>query len=98
MDDGCSLRVHLEAIERATGKKPPELEQVSELPKLAAYIWGYFVDLHKCRGHTGSGFSRITHSQILDWCKLKRVVLSLYEIDAIERIDAIWMESQKAGK
>ena len=98
MEDGCSLRAHLEAIERATGTKPPELEQVRELPKLASYIWGYFCEMHRCRNYTGAAYSRITHSQILDYCRLKKISMSQYEINAIERIDSIWMESQKAGK
>lgn len=85
--------MHLETVWRNTGKMPQQLEDLPELPELAAHIWQYFVDLHSERGNSGMGASKITSAGLLDWQAVEGITLKHWEIRAIRLIDNLWMNA-----
>lgn len=90
-DDGCTLRDHLTALHRSTGKLPKQLEAVQNPPELAMHVWQYFIELHKERQSNGFSEGRITATAIKDWCQVYCVELDLWEVKAISRIDNEWI-------
>ena len=98
IEDGKSVREHLTVAWQATGRKPPQLNQ-PELHTLIAYIWGWFTELHACRGSNGYGPSPISYSDMYYWSRLKGIDLRKWEINTICSIDSIYIQkSQKSTK
>jgi hypothetical protein len=93
--DGSTLREHLIAAWRMTGKMPAQLAEAPELPPLAAHVWGYFAELSRFRGRNGTlrGANPITPTGIKDWCWLSRTTLQPWEIRAIARLDEAYLKS-----
>lgn len=77
---------------------PAQLANAPELPDLIAHVWGYFVELHQERGSNGMEASRITSSQMKDWCWASGNDLALWERKAIRAIDTVWMNAQGDSK
>ncbi len=90
--DGQSLRSHLEQVEKVTGKKPAELEQI-EPPYAARYIWEWFWELHQGRGAGMSGPLPLSWAEIKAWCDLRGLRLENYETDAIRSMDMAFLQA-----
>lgn len=73
------------------GMLPKELEALPELPPQLKYIWEWFNEL--CRGRTSNGFGMnpLSHVEIDAWCRLKRIELESWELDALRVIDTSYL-------
>lgn len=90
--DGKTLREHLQAVERSTGRRPPELE-VPTLPQSCAGLWPIFIELHNRRAQ-GFGSAAIDEARLLHWQQLHATRLSPWEIEAIFTLDNAWLASE----
>lgn len=82
MADGSSLRAHLLAEARATGKPDPAL--TARVPPAGAALWRTFTQL---RGR-GTGLSAgVTHGELAAWQQLHGVALTPWEIDTLLAMD-----------
>lgn len=79
------------AAERATGKRPPELD-VPPLPSHARQVWHTFLALHRKRRSGMSAPEGIADSEILSWQHLHGVRLSPWELQAIDELDAAFLQ------
>lgn len=61
-------------------KPPPEL----------AYLWRWFVELSATRD-VGFGPTRIKQREIMAWAFLSGIRPTLFELDVLQRIDAMWL-------
>jgi len=92
--DGATLREHLEAIERNTGRPPKRLLGALELPDGVGPLWADFMHLHSRRGSSGFGSARITDHDIEAWQRLHSVTLSGWELEALYKADDAYFASQ----
>lgn len=90
--DGETLRTHLQAVWRASGRRPPELD-VPELPRAARQVWSLFCELDATRGGNGFGVDAISEARLLSWQQLHRVRLSPWEIEQIQMLDRLSLMS-----
>lgn len=68
---------------------PPELE----------YVLGWFYELHLERGKDVMGEPLALSSEKLEsWTRLERVTLSAFELEAIRRLDRLFMSRQYEKK
>lgn len=83
--DGSTERDHLLAVQRVTGKQPPEL-QVPPLPPGTADLWGTYLQIrNSCAA--GLGPAVMTQQDVLAWQQLHGVRLLPWEIDTLFAID-----------
>lgn len=88
------MRDHLIAVEKQTGITPKQLKDAVDLPLDSAYLWWYFVELHRYRDNNGMSLCRITPRNIKDWCWLTGNELDLWEKRAIMMIDNVFLNSK----
>lgn len=81
-----TYREQYESIERQTGKTPPELEGLPELPECAAHVWGWYQDLTGKRT-IGMAMNPITWPDVDSWCNRRKLDPKQWELDAIFGID-----------
>ncbi len=74
------------AIEKATGKTPPELD-IPPVPRGSSLIIEAFDQLHGTRPSGGFGISPIPLSEIVAWQRVMRVRLTPWEVETILLID-----------
>lgn len=84
--DGSTLRQHLEAVERATGKRVADLHH-DPLPACLIPLWEVFVALSLRRPQGLSSAPHLTFHDVLTWCSAYRVELTPWEIDTILAAD-----------
>ena len=77
----------------ATGIKQAELADETEIPRYTEHVWGYFSELHRERSSNGMGPNCINSTGIKHWCELSKIVLEVWEIEAIKKLDKLWMGS-----
>lgn len=95
LKDGKSVREHYITAWRTTGHRNKLLSQ-PELNYLVIHIWGWFLELHSVRGSNGFGPSPINYRDMSDWCRLRGICIRQWEINALFRIDKIYiLESRK---
>lgn len=87
-----TLRAHLEAIEAQTGITPDELHNPPPSPAVD-YLLGYFYQLHLSRQH-GMGANPILYSEMTAWQQLYHIPLAEWEIEAIKRLDFLYLMQQ----
>jgi hypothetical protein len=91
-DDDCTLRSHLEVIQRTTGITPEELAPVPyphELHYLLEYFWSM------CgKRQNGMGVAPLASAEILAWQQRQRLRLDPYEESVIDRLDALYVNHQ----
>ena len=83
-------REHLEQVERQIGRKPQELEG-PEFPRLVSHVWSAFISLSNSRSTGYSGPNPITYEQIKAWKELTDTPLDSRDVEAVVRIDAVYM-------
>lgn len=91
-EDGQPLIDHLRKVEQQTGKTPQMLLDAPRLPAACEELWRVFSELHSCRGNNGFGPSRITYADIDAFQRVSGVKLSTWEMSAILRADAAFLE------
>lgn len=84
--DGATLRQHLEAVRRATGREPQELD-VPALPPQAAHLWDIYAQLAAARGSNGFGPNPIGWAELEAWQRLNGFDLSPWEAETLIHID-----------
>jgi hypothetical protein len=89
-NDGKILREHLQAVEKRTGRCPPELD-LPELPDECRGVWGLFVEINNLRSE-GFGPAIIDEARLCHWQQLHGIRLNPWEIEAIFAIDRAWRE------
>ena len=90
-EDGESLRVHLESIERQTGKRPAQLDG-PECPAGFEYLYEYFVDLCGERGAGMIGIEPLRCCDIDAWMRLTHRDLGFFEIEVDERLADFFLQ------
>lgn len=88
--DGSTLRDHLNAVEKVSGRRPPELDG-PPLPECLEYIWGWFIQLHRRRGG-GFGPAPISWEAIDAWARRTGADPTPLELELIDAIDCAYME------
>lgn len=90
--------MHLENVRDQTGITPEALANAKPLPYLVSHLWGWFVSLCNDRQSNGMGISRITSSDIRNWCWRTGNKPSYWEMDVLMRLDSKWIDSQPKPK
>lgn len=85
--DGTTLQAHLEAAWTVTGKQPPGLADVPELPIGALSVWSWFLELSAARRSSGFGISPIVWADVAAFFSLKGTRPRLWEIAALRALD-----------
>lgn len=86
------MRANLESVWRQTGQKPPELENLLELPDEMQYVWRCFIELNNARSGTGYGINPISYMEIYCYFKLQNIEPEEWEVQTIKRLDSIAMK------
>lgn len=94
--DGSTLREHFEAVERITGKKPEELEQLTSAPCPTCmwYLWRAFLELNTSRRSTEMGPQSLSYLEIEAWARLTRQPVSAWQVEVLMRLDALYLTKQ----
>ena len=90
--DGITQREHLEQVERQIGRRPEALEPPTDFPMLLSHVWSAFCSLSNSRASGFSGPSPITYTEIQSWKEATQTPLDPWEVEAIKRIDVVYME------
>lgn len=93
--EGSTIREHLEAAARRTGRLPDRLATAPRLPVGCELLWLDFVELSAARSVTMAGAARISHHDIDAYQRVHGVRFAPWQIDAIRRADAAFLESQR---
>jgi hypothetical protein len=88
--DGVTERQHLQEVERQSGRAPMAL-QGPDFPELLEYVWTAFLLLNSTRGQGFSGPLPISYQEIDAWQRITNNTLLPWEIEAIKRLDAVYL-------
>lgn len=91
------MREHLQAAERATGRRSPLLD-VPPLPAACADLWQLFLQLNRTRGSNGFGPQPLDEVRLLAWCQLHRQRLTSWEIETLFALDAAWLHAHQQAR
>lgn len=94
--DGKTLRDHLEAAERSTGRRPADLD-VPPLPPACADVWQLFLQLRQ-RSGGGFGPQPLDEPRLLAWCQLHGQRLTSWEVETIFGLDNVWLQAESESK
>lgn len=72
---------------------PDELADAPPLPECAAHLWAYFWELSRSRSHNGFGYLALQYVDIEAWSRLTKQTLDPWELNAIVKLDALYLES-----
>jgi hypothetical protein len=99
MEDGRTRRQHVElGARQGHPAYEAELAAVPDMPRAAAYLWGYFIDLDGTRQNNGFGPSRISRLEIAQWEADEGVRLDPWERRAILNVDAAYVAAALANQ
>ncbi|WP_320196219.1 phage tail assembly chaperone [Agrobacterium rosae] len=63
-----------------------------KIPSAGSHVWVWFRELDRARPGTGYGINPISWHELDAWSRLRKVVPSQWEVDAIMALDAVRME------
>lgn len=89
------MRARLEQVEKMTGRRPPELDELVDLPKDMIYQWQYFIALHNKRSSNGFGVNPISYQDMHSYFSLIGYSPYEWEIDLINSLDNVFLEVQR---
>jgi len=92
-DNGIAKREHLLQVERQTGHTPRDLENPTQFPMLLLYIWSAFICLNSARTAGFSGPNPITYTELHHWKELTETPLSAWDIQALKRLDQVYLRA-----
>jgi len=81
----------LQEVERQSGRTPLAL-QGPDFPELLEYVWTVFLLLNNTRGQGFSGPLPISYQEIDAWQRMTKNTLLPWEIEAIKRLDAVYLK------
>jgi hypothetical protein len=87
---GTSEREHLEQVERQTGHRPKALDG-PDFPLLMSHVWSAFIALSNGRSMGFSGPNPLSYQEIKTWKELTETPLSAWEVEAVKRVDVVFM-------
>jgi hypothetical protein len=90
--DGISLAEHYRQVERATGRRPPELD-LPDIPPMLAPFWEDFLRIHATR----TADEPIAFSEVLAYSRLTGTDFEPNEVDLISDLDRVWREERRAN-
>lgn len=96
-DDGCALRVHLESMQRQSGKPEPLLQAV-EHDESVEYIWEYFCSMNARRTSNGFGPNPITEEGVEAWARRRGIRLEPWENRLLDALESLFMSLQAKVK
>jgi len=92
--DGSTERDNLKAAaEQGNKEAAAALKNAPRLPAKARYLWEYFKQLHGTRANYGWGPVALSYVEIEAWSRLHHVKLDPWELDAILRLDSLFLAS-----
>lgn len=91
-EDGHTLRWHLEIVYEQSGEMPADLN-VPNIPVELEYLWGYFAAMSGKRTMGAMSPNPISDTELLAWQQRHRIVLSPFEGECIDAIDAAYLAS-----
>lgn len=89
-DDGCTLRSHLEVIQRTTGITPEELQPVP-YPHELHYLLEHFGAMSGKR-QNGMSIGPLSSAEILAWQQRRKVRFDPFEESIIDRLDVLFLQ------
>lgn len=78
-------------MEKSTGKRPKELDG-PDCPDTLTHLWQWFLELHSARSYGQHGPNPLTYPDIAAWSALTAANPTPWEVTALKRIDATWLE------
>lgn len=91
LKDGHTLRQHLKAAAAQRSRRAIADLAGPELPADCAYVWTWFLELHRARGSNGFGPEAIGYRDIEAWAWLKGLRLAPFELDSLVALDQLWL-------
>lgn len=88
---GATEREHLEQVQKQTGRNVSGLETDVEFPNVLMHVWSAFVNLSNSRSAGFSGPNPLTYTEIKTWMELTDTPLKSWEVEAIKRLDAVYI-------
>lgn len=92
---GITKREHLLQVEKSTKRKPKDLENPHEFPRLLSHVWSFFCELQSARTAGFSGANPLSYSEIESWCRLSGNSLTPYDVAVIKQLDNTYMKAIK---
>lgn len=89
MDDGATLRTHLQRMAYSSGKVDSRLE-AEPPPRAVTAVWETFLFLAASR-RTGMSAHPLTMVDIEAYCRMASIKLSPWELETIIALDAVAM-------
>ena len=80
------------SVERQTGFRPPELDEIKECPEDLKYIWDWFLELDSSRTSNGFGVNPITFSDMYSYFQLLKIIPDDIEIMLIRMLDRVALD------
>ena len=94
--DGATLRQHLQAVERQTGRKPAQLE-MPDLPVELSHAWNWFLELHQRRTYSERGPNPVAWPDLLAWREIRGKRPTQFEWDCLLSLDGAFFSSLNQG-
>jgi hypothetical protein len=92
------LQVHLESIERQTGRRPPELDG-PQCPPMLWPLWSDFLKIAASERRANlAGVEPLHAADIESWLRLSRRALSAFEFECLQAIDAKYCQINRPEK
>jgi hypothetical protein len=97
VENGVTIRKHLEQVERQTGAVIPDLHPDPPPPEVD-HLWRWFNDLHNTRGG-GFGPQAISYAEIDAWARLTGSSPTPWEVSVLRRLDVAYLNhlAEKGG-
>lgn len=95
--EGSTVREHLQAAQRASGRVPERLANAPSLPEGCAVLWRDFMNLRGMTGSNGFGPSRISFHDIDGYQRVIGARFAPWELDAIRMADSAYIATRSKG-
>ena len=94
-ESGVSLRAHLQQVERATGRAPPELVGECALPPALAHVWEWFCELSNARPAGFYAVAPLSYEAMESWARLTGHRPTPAEVALLRRLDDAFREAMR---
>lgn len=90
-DKGVPARAHLQfAADRGSARALQEITPPCEFPEELAYLRGWFMELHRTRGHDMGGALPLAYPMIESWARLSGRSPAPHEVEALFSLDGAY--------
>lgn len=91
MEDGATLRTHLQRMAYSSGKVDPRLE-AEPLPAAVLALWEAFLILASTR-RAGMSAHPLTMVDIEAWCRMSNIRFTPWELETLIALDSVAMSA-----